>query len=211
MSGAPAKAKATFGFPLRSGKTWLAFVGANLLALSVTSMGVFMKMTKTELHPYFPLATPIPTVFADATQRQMMAGWSGELFSMAVVCLGCAWSFKDDERANILIAKWWGRSFGLQLCRYWVKPFLDDMDVSIWKPQWLAFFWVYFGAFLWVWSEFLLRPPAPPKQPEVSPSASFDFSSYWTTPPKPASPPKKKMSIKNLIPGVGKKSDKKVK
>ena len=65
---------------------------------------------------------------------------------------------------------------------------------------------------LWVWSEFLLRPPAPPKQPEVSPSASFDFSSYFTTPPtKQASPPKKKMSFKNLIPGGGKKSDKKVK
>ena len=70
---------------------------------------------------------------------------------------------------------------------------------------------MFFGA-LWVWSEFLLRPPAPPKQPEVSPSASFDFSSYFTTPPKQASPPpKKKMSLKNLIPGGGKKSDKKVK
>jgi hypothetical protein len=43
----------------------------------------------------------------------------------------------------------------------------------------------------------------------VSPSASFDFSSYFTTPPKPASPPKRKLSIKNLIPG-GKKSEKKV-
>ena len=83
------------------------------------------------------------------------------------------------------------------------------MDVSVWKPQWLVFFWVFFG-FLWVWSEYLLRPPAPPKQPEVSPSASFDFSSYFTTPPKPASPPKRKLSIKNLIPG-GKKSEKKVK
>ena len=210
MFGTLAKFKA-MRFPLRSGKTWLTFVGAILLALSVTSMGVFMKLSGAELHPYFPLATPIPTVFADATQRQMMAGWSGELFSMGVVCLGCAWSFRDDERASDQIAKWWGRGLGLQLCRYWVKPFLDDMDVSVWKPQWLVFFWVFFG-FLWVWSEYLLRPPAPPKQPEVSPSASFDFSSYFTAPPKQSSPPpKKKMSLKNLIPGGGKKSDKKVK
>ena len=209
MSAPPASAKKrhTPSSPLRSGKTWLVFHGVLLLALSVSSKGVFMNLSKKELHPYLPLATPIPAdYFLDPKHRQLVDGWNGELFSMSVIFFGCAWSFRENEHASAVVAKWSGRGWLAQLIRFWITPFLNNKD-CIWKPVWLCFFWVAFGG-TWVWSEVFLREKVKETAPEPVSSAFDSWGSFWTTPEKVPSPAKSKFS---LLGSGKKKSDKKVK
>ena len=42
-----------------------------------------------------------------------------------------------------------------RLLRSWIKPFSDPK--TIWKREWLIFFWVGFGL-MWIWAESLYSP-----------------------------------------------------
>ena len=67
-------------------------IGAITLTLSFTSMAVFSNLSSSRLHPWLPLGLPIPPDYLSEKEAQMYgtrSGWSGELFSMSIVFLGC--------------------------------------------------------------------------------------------------------------------------
>lgn len=125
-------------------------------------MAVFSNLSSSRLHPWLPLGLPIPPDYLSEKEAQMYgtrSGWSGELFSMSIVLLGCAWTWRNDEATANQIAKWWGRAFMAQMLRFWITPFFHPH--CIWQTFWLVFFWPAFGGG-WVWSELL--PVTAPKQ-----------------------------------------------
>ena len=144
---------------LNSGTTWLVVNGAFLVALSICGMGIFTNLWKTVLHPKLPLATSktgsLMSDFITPPLSYGFEGWAGELMAMGVGMIGSAFSFRYDSKGSRKISKWGGRSYVACLLRSWIKPFSDPK--TIWKREWLIFFWVAFGV-MWIWAEMLFSP-----------------------------------------------------
>ena len=144
---------------LNSGTTWLVVNGAFLVALSICGMGIFTNLSKTVLHPKLPLATSktgsLMSDFITPPLSYGFEGWAGELMAMGVGMIDSAFSFRYDSKGSRKISKWGGRSYVACLLRSWIKPFSDPK--TIWKREWLIFFWVGFGL-MWIWAESLYSP-----------------------------------------------------